>query len=135
MCRSDEYYNDANVFDPSRYLEPSSAQYKEPLTEFPKIQGHTVFGWGRRVCVGQDYAAAQMLVVCAAVASTFNISPDPDRQSCESSIENSTPNVIPIMESLNLQFSPRSEAHAQRLREMYAHQKATDSEPEDEECY
>lgn len=138
MCRSDNYYRDADTFDPSRYLEPTSAQYKEPLTEFPKIQGHSVFGWGRRVCIGQEYAATQMLVVCAAVALNFNIAPGIDAATgkpVELNIEKSTANIIPIMESVDLRFEPRSEAHAERLREQYRWQKENDDEPEDEECF
>jgi len=139
MCRSEEFYQDANTFDPARYLDPASPQYKEPLTEFPKIQGHTVFGWGRRVCVGMEYAATQMLVVCAAVSFAFNmdIAIDPATgEKAKISIENATPNVIPILtEGVPLIFNPRSAAQEQRLRDIYRLQKEQDAEPEEEECY
>lgn len=139
MCRSNEFYKDADTFNPSRYLDPASPQYKEPLTEFPKIQGHTVFGWGRRVCVGMEYAAAQMLVVCAAVSYAFNIDIAIDPATGEKakiSIDNATANVIPILsENPPLIFNPRSPSHAQKVRDLYTHQQEHDEEKEEEECY
>lgn len=140
MCRSDKYYKDADAFDPSRWLEPTSACYREPLTEFPKLQGHSVFGWGRRVCIGQDYAAAQMLVVCAAIMYGLNIAPGTDPvtgQKIKLDLETitSTPNVIPIMDPIDIEFTPRSDLHAQRLRDVYEVSKAQDKEQEEAECY
>lgn len=136
MCRDNTTYANANSFDPSRYLTPSSPLYREPLTEFPKIQGHTVFGWGRRVCIGQEYAATQMLVVCASVASAFNMTLDTPPQGLEDLINNSTPNIIPIMdgEGLGLKFNARNEQTARWIREEYAAQRALDIEQEEDEC-
>jgi len=139
MCRSDDFYEDANTFNPSRYLDPASPQYREPLTEFPKIQGHTVFGWGRRVCIGMEYAATQMLIVCAAVSYAFSIdiAIDPTTgEKAKISIENSTANVIPILaEDAPLLFHPRSASQAQRLRDIYKLQREQDEEKEEEECF
>lgn len=139
MCRSNDFYQDADTFNPSRYLDPASPQYKEPLTEFPKIQGHTVFGWGRRVCVGMEYAATQMLVVCAAVSYAFNVDivVDPaTREKAMISIDNATANVIPILsENPPLLFNPRSASQAQRLRHIYKLQREQDEEREEEECF
>ena len=98
-----------------------------------------MFGWGRRVCVGMEYAATQMLVVCAAVSFAFNmdIAIDPATgEKAKISIENATPNVIPILtEGVPLIFNPRSAAQEQRLRDIYRLQKEQDAEPEEEECY
>lgn len=141
MCRSDEYYKDADTFNPSRYLDPASPQYKEPLTEYPKIQGHTVFGWGRRVCVGMEYAATQMLVICAAVSYSFNIDVaiDPKtNQKYHLSIDDATANVIPVLSQetgSRLLFSLRSGSRAQELRNIYRLQREQDQEKEEEECY
>ncbi|KAK5101976.1 hypothetical protein LTS08_004435 [Lithohypha guttulata] len=139
MCRSNEYYKDAETFNPSRYLDPDSPAYKEPLTEFPKLQNHSVFGWGRRTCIGQDYAAIQMLVVCAAIMYAFNISPPTDPKTGQKTKLNlqellSTPNVIPIMEPIDIDFTPRSDAHAQRLQEAYRSSQIQDAEQEEDEC-
>lgn len=130
MCRSDSRYANSNTFDPSRYLDPNSPA--------PKIQGHTVFGYGRRVCIGQDYAAAQLLVVCAAVAQFLDIGLPTDSRtgqpiSAESCLEQATGNVIPILESVDLTFTSRSVEYAELLSGFYEHQKIY-GEREDEEC-
>ena len=141
MCRSDEFYKDANTFNPSRYLDPASSHYKEPLTEFPKIQGHTVFGWGRRVCVGMEYAATQMLVVCSAVSYAFNIDLATDPTTGEKfklSIDDASSWVIPILDQdtgRKLIFTPISSQKAQKLAEAYKVQTTQDEEQEEEECY
>ncbi|KAK5957797.1 hypothetical protein OHC33_000986 [Knufia fluminis] len=141
MCRSNKYYKDAETFNPSRYLDPASPQYKEPLTEFPKIQGHTVFGWGRRVCAGMEYSATQLLVVCAAVSYSFNIdiATDPKtNQRYHLSLDDATPHAIPVLSQetgLKLLFSPQSESRAEELRDTYRLQREQDKEKEEEECY
>lgn len=138
MCRSSNFYEDADSFNPSRWIDPESSLYKEPLTEYPKLQNHSVFGWGRRVCIGQDYAATQMLVVCAAVMYGFNIGPGVDESGKPLDLDIdkllSTPNVIPIMDPIDIRFTARSETQAQRLREAYRLQKLNDDEKEEYEC-
>lgn len=140
MCRSDNYYKDAGTFNPARYLDPASAQYKEPLTEFPKLQNHSVFGWGRRTCIGQEYAATQMLVVCAAILHSFDLAPGVDEKTGKQINLDllrllSTPNVIPIMQPVDITFTPRSERHAQRLRDAYETSKMQDLGKGEEECF
>ena len=138
MCRSDQYYQDADSFDPSRWLNPASSLYREPLTEFPKLQNHSVFGWGRRVCIGQDYAATQMLVVCAAMMYGFNMGAGVDEKGnvLDLDIDKllTTPNVIPIMDPIDIRFTPRDQAQASRLKELYRLQKLNDEEQEEYEC-
>lgn len=131
MSRSEAHYKDADAFNPARYLDPTSYSYREPLTEYPKLQGQTAFGWGRRTCVGQEYVAAQMLVTCAAILWGFNISHGVDPKTGEKvkiNIENATPHVIPIMDPVDLRFTPRSEMHAQRVRDAWAMTQAVDQE-------
>lgn len=130
MCRSDSRYANSDTFDPSRYLSPDSVT--------PKIQGHTVFGYGRRVCIGQDYAAAQLLVVCGAVSQFLNIQLPTDSKTGlpidpESCLQQTTPNVIPVLESVDLKFTPRSEESFEMLNSLYENQKIY-GEREDEEC-
>lgn len=130
MCRSPDYYKDPDTYNPDRYLNPESECYREPLTEFPKVQGHSVFGWGRRTCIGQDYAAAQLLIVCGAVMFGFDIKRGLDKNGkpVEVSIDNSTPNVIPIMNPVELDFTVRSAERAQQLRDNLAAYKAENAE-------
>lgn len=130
MCRSPDLYDDPDTFNPDRWLNSASPCYREPLTEFPKIQGHSVFGWGRRVCIGQDYAATQLLVVCGAVSYSMNIKKalDKDGKEIPISLDNSTPNVIPIMEPVELDFLPRSAEKSQYLRDQLAMYKQHDGD-------
>lgn len=130
ICHSDSRYPDASTFNPGRYLTSPTG---------PKLQGHTVFGYGRRVCIGQDYAASQLLVVCGAVANFFNISLPVDKTtgksvSVESCFEGATGNVIPVLACVDLGFNARSEHMEGRLRAAYSVQRDVDLEREDEEC-
>lgn len=155
MCRSPALYDDPDTFNPDRWLNPESPLYKEPLTEYPKLQGHSVFGWGRRSCIGQEYAASQMLVVCAAVAYAFNILPPLDKNGkpVMMNIDDATPHgkfspcyycqlgankstAIPIIETGThiLRFEPRTEAHADKIRNGWAALKTQDEEFIEDEC-
>lgn len=131
ICHSSERYTNPGSFDPNRYLlSPTPA----------KIQGHTVFGYGRRVCIGQDYAASQMLVVCATVANFFDISLPVDKVtgqpiSVEKCFEGATGNVIPVLDCVDLGFQTRDERTGERLRDLYAMQREQDVEKEEEECF
>jgi hypothetical protein len=109
MARNPDIYSDPEEFDPSRYLKSSSPNYRAPLTEYPKIQGHHAFGFGRRVCIGQDLAAAELLMICAALLWGFKIRPAISSRGRQVHIEidKATPHVIPIPEAQNLEFVVR----------------------------
>jgi cytochrome P450 len=52
--REDALYPDLETFIPERWLEPSYPTYKEPLTTYPNLQNYSGFGFGRRICPGQN---------------------------------------------------------------------------------
>ncbi|KAI4952933.1 hypothetical protein J4E86_006470 [Alternaria arbusti] len=62
-----------SVYDPSRWLDPSSPNFKSPLTEHPRLKGHHIFGRGKRVCPGQDLAEAELLVFCGNLVKNFKL--------------------------------------------------------------
>ncbi|KAI4611747.1 hypothetical protein J4E83_007998 [Alternaria metachromatica] len=62
-----------SVYDPSRWLDPSSPNFKSPLTEYPRLKGHHIFGRGKRVCPGQDLAEAELLVFCGNLVKNFEL--------------------------------------------------------------
>jgi hypothetical protein len=66
-------YPSPDAFNPERFLNPRYPIYKEPLTEFPSIKGHHGFGYGRRVCIGQDLVHSEMLVACGALLWAFTM--------------------------------------------------------------
>lgn len=78
------------------------------------------------MCIGQEYAAAQMLVTCAAIMYGFNVALKIDPKTgkkMEVSVHNSTPHVIPVMDDFELEFRSRSDLHVQRMKEMLAKSK------------
>ena len=57
-----------NHFRPERFLDGSLAHY-------PQAQGHSSFGWGRRVCPGQLVAEQGLFITIARILWGFKISP------------------------------------------------------------
>lgn len=56
-----------------RWLDPESPVYREPLTEHPSIINITQFGYGRRLCQGQQVADEDLLIGLGALAWLFDI--------------------------------------------------------------
>jgi hypothetical protein len=67
MNRDEALYPDAENYKPERWLEPSYPTYREPLTKYPQVKGHSGFGWGRRTCVGMDYSEAVNVTIIASI--------------------------------------------------------------------
>ena len=110
-------YPSPEAYHPERWLSPKYPTYKAPLTEFPSIKGHHGFGYGRRVCIGQDLVHAEMLVACGALLWAFNMQqkvgvdgvPLPiDADAC-------TPYLISMPIVHPVQFSARSEGRSQLI--------------------
>lgn len=73
--RSDEKtYPNHEEFNPDRYLNPIYPTYKEPLTKFPNVINHHVFGYGRRICMGMEIVDYQLVTVIGSLAWAFDIS-------------------------------------------------------------
>ncbi|CAE6485500.1 unnamed protein product, partial [Rhizoctonia solani] len=60
MTRNESVYASPDVFDPDRYLDPSTPP-------------SPVFGWGRRGCPGEHFGRASLFITIASVLATFNI--------------------------------------------------------------
>lgn len=73
LTRESGIYPLANTFLPDRWLNPSFPTYREPLTVYPKLEGHSQFGYGRRVCMGVDIVNHELFQVCGALAWAFNL--------------------------------------------------------------
>jgi cytochrome P450 len=63
-----EDYPDPNRFRPERFLDGS-------LRNYPQAQGHSSFGWGRRVCPGQLVAEQSLFISVSRILWGFKISP------------------------------------------------------------
>jgi hypothetical protein len=73
LTRDPSTYPMANTFLPDRWLNPSYPTYREPLTVFPRLEGHSQFGYGRRNCMGVDIVNHELFLVCGALAWAFDM--------------------------------------------------------------
>ena len=67
MHRSESYWENASAFNPERFLTPEGVIDKNIKNYFP-------FGAGPRMCVGNNFAMAEMAFVLHAIFKTFHIS-------------------------------------------------------------
>lgn len=75
LSQDPKRYSDPTTYNPDRWLNPSSPNYRAPLTEHPRLKGHHIFGRGRRVCPGQDLAESELLVLCGNLLRFFELGP------------------------------------------------------------
>lgn len=62
-------YPDPDNFRPDRWLDPKfPTTYKEPLSKFPNLQNFSCFGFGRRICPGQNIAEWSLHILTARIA-------------------------------------------------------------------
>ncbi|KAI8954028.1 cytochrome P450 2C3 [Xylaria longipes] len=73
MSRDEKTYPDGEAFNPARWLEPSYPTYKEPLTTYPKLQGFSQFGFGRRTCQGLPLVEQDLFLAMGGMAWAFDI--------------------------------------------------------------
>lgn len=73
MGRDPSIYPVPAAWNPERWLDPASPCYKEPLTKHPCMVGYSQFGFGRRICPGQEVSEADMLCGLGAIAWLFDI--------------------------------------------------------------
>jgi hypothetical protein len=67
-------YPDPDNFRPDRWLDPKfPTTYKEPLSKFPNLQNYSCFGFGRRICPGQNIAERSLHILTARVAWSGSI--------------------------------------------------------------
>ncbi|ORY18364.1 cytochrome P450 oxidoreductase [Clohesyomyces aquaticus] len=80
LSRDPERYLNPSEYNPGRWLDEKSPNYKTPLTEYPRLKGHHIFGRGRRMCPGQDLAEAELFVLCGNLLKFFDLRPKLDRK-------------------------------------------------------
>ena len=81
--RDPELYPDPEVFNPQRWLDPSFPTFKEPLSEHPNLHNYSCFGFGRRICPGQNIAERNMYLLAARMAWSLDISKAKDKDGKE----------------------------------------------------
>jgi Cytochrome P450 len=117
LARDPAVYPDPDTFNPGRYLDPKYPTYREPLSEFPTIRGYHGFGFGRRICPGQEVAEAELLVACAALAWAFKLEKKrlPSGQEVPINDYDFTSTLITTTKPFEMEFVVRSEKHAQAI--------------------
>ena len=77
-------YPDPDNFRPERWLDPKfPTTYKEPLTKYPNLQNFTCFGFGRRICPGQNIAERSLNILTARIAWACTMSKKRDNSGNE----------------------------------------------------
>ena len=71
--REEKLYPDPNSFRPERWLEPGWPTFKEPLTRCPNLQNYSAFGFGRRICPGQNIAERSMYILISRMAWSCDV--------------------------------------------------------------
>jgi cytochrome P450 len=75
--RDPSIYPKGEDFIPDRWLDPAYPTYKEPLDVYPNIQNFSCFGFGRRICPGQNIAERSLNILAARVVWACDIAPTP----------------------------------------------------------
>lgn len=68
-----QLYPDPEHFRPERWLDPQFPTYREPLTTYPNLHNYSSFGFGRRICPGQNIAERSLDLLTARVAWSCDI--------------------------------------------------------------
>lgn len=71
--RDTTLYPDPEDFIPERWLDPKYPTYREPLTQYPNLQNYSNFGFGRRICPGQNIAERSLYIEAAMIAWACDI--------------------------------------------------------------
>lgn len=110
--REPALYPDAERFNPNRWLSPEYPTYREPLSQFPNLQNFSSFGFGRRICPGQNIAERSLYILTARIIWAGRFSKKKDSAGCEIDVPdydyisgfNTQPNPFPF------DYRPRSRA-------------------------
>lgn len=73
ISREESTYPRGNEFLPERWLDPSYPTYKEPLTDFPNLNGDRAFGYGSRACPGVDLTQTELFTLIGHLIWAFEI--------------------------------------------------------------
>lgn len=78
LTRDESLFPNPEAFRPERWLDPESPTYKEPLTKFPEIKGHSAFGYGGRSCLGQGFVEVVLFTMTVTLLANCNVTKKKD---------------------------------------------------------
>ncbi|KAK0631150.1 cytochrome P450 [Bombardia bombarda] len=122
ITRDESMYPDADAFNPARWLDPSFPTYREPLTQYPNLNGFSQFGFGRRTCQGIPIVEQDLFLAMGGVAWALDIRKKRDPiTGAEMHVHwnDYTPLLIAKPTKFPFDALPRSEDKTMRMREMY----------------
>ncbi|KAK5659780.1 hypothetical protein OQA88_991 [Cercophora sp. LCS_1] len=139
ITRDEEIYPDPETFNPMRWLDPSFPTYREPLTQYPNLNGFSQFGFGRRTCQGIPIVEQDLFLAMGGMAWAFTISKKRDLVS-GAEIPVHWNDYTPLLIAKPCQFpfdlTPRSKDKMDKMREMFVEAEEIEArEKEEEEGY
>ncbi|KAJ1301356.1 hypothetical protein OPQ81_003755 [Rhizoctonia solani] len=105
IVRDERVYDNADKFDPDRYLDPT-------------VPPPQAFGWGQRKCPGQHFFKVIFFLEVVMILATFKIERCKDENGNEivPSEETTANSAIACPVPFKVKFTPRSEHHAELIR-------------------
>lgn len=132
ITRDETVYPDPERFNPDRWLSPEfPTTYREPLTQYPNLQGYSQFGFGRRTCQGIPIVEQDLFLTMGGLAWAFDIRKKRDpKTGAEIPVHWNDFTPLLIAKPVKFQFDavPRGRDRREELRQMWE-----DSKEEDEE--
>lgn len=115
-------FKNPRAFDPSRYEGDNQTSAEATMNSDPSQRDHFVFGAGRRVCQGMHIADRSLFLSISRLLWAFNFEKAIDGQGREIMVdeEDLTDGLLVQPSPFLAKITPRSEKHAQAIREEWA---------------
>lgn len=125
-------YPEPEAFNPGRWLSKEYPTYREPLTQYPNLNGFSQFGFGRRTCQGIPIVDQDLFLAMGGMAWAFDIRKRRDPATGEEipvHWNNFTPLLIAKPVKFVFDAVPRGgESKLEQLRAMWEEAKEEDEE-------
>ncbi|TLS30281.1 hypothetical protein PpBr36_02187 [Pyricularia pennisetigena] len=104
LTRDESVYPDPETFNPDRWLNPAFPTYKEPLTQYPNLNGYSQFGYGRRTCQGIPIVDQDLFLSMGGLAWAFDIRKKLDTRGNEIPVHWNTYSSLLIAKPIKFEF-------------------------------